>query len=106
MKLSRLQPRLKSINTNRLQVLTAQPEIVERKRGYAGVKDRSAIKRRDNGLCQMCLAQGIARPGAEVDHKRPLWDGGTDDEDNKWLLCKPCHERKTSDEATRRARGY
>lgn len=106
MKLARLQPRIQSISTARLQVVTAQPDIVERKRGSAGVKDRAAIKRRDCGLCQMCKARGIARPGAEVDHKVPLWDGGTDDEDNKWLLCRPCHEEKTAAEATRRARGY
>jgi 5-methylcytosine-specific restriction protein A len=106
MKLSRLQPRIKATSTTRLQELVAKPGIVERKRGSAGMKDRDSIKRRDCGLCQACKAKGIVRPGGLVDHIKPLWEGGSDEDTNKQLLCKPCHDAKTADEALRRTRGY
>lgn len=77
---------------------------VKRKRGSAGVKDRNAIKARDHGLCQLCRAQGVVRIGYIVDHRIPLADGGSDEADNKWCLCVPCHDAKTAGEATARAR--
>lgn len=79
--------------------------MIERKRGSAGVKDRNKIKSRDNGLCQACNEEGRTTIGAVVDHKRPLWAGGSDDDANKWLLCVPCHDAKTKLEAAARARG-
>ena len=36
----------------------------------------------------------------EVDHKIPLSDGGTNDIDNLWLLCRDCHKKKTIAERT------
>jgi 5-methylcytosine-specific restriction protein A len=106
MKLGRLQPRIKAASTSRMQVLVAKPGIVERKRGSAGMRDRDNIKRRDCGLCQGCKAKGIARPGGLVDHIKPLWEGGSDEDANKQLLCKPCHDVKTAAEALSRSRGY
>lgn len=38
----------------------------------------------------------------EVDHRVPLWRGGTNDTDNLWLLCRGCHKRKTSREQSER----
>lgn len=75
---------------------------VERKRGDAGVKDRQAIKKRDNGLCQLCEKAGTTRIGHVVDHRVPLADGGTDEPDNKWCLCRLCHDAKTAREAKAR----
>jgi 5-methylcytosine-specific restriction endonuclease McrA len=40
----------------------------------------------------------------EVDHKRPLRDGGTNDIENLWLLCRDCHKRKTVAEHSARLR--
>ena len=77
---------------------------IERKRGSAGVKDRNAIKARDHGLCQLCRAQGVVRIGYIVDHRIPLADGGSDEADNKWCLCVPCHDDKTAREATARSK--
>lgn len=103
-KLTTLKPRI-STNLGRLQVLRSRPETVERKRGSAGVKDRNRIRERDCGLCQSCKQQGRVSLGAVVDHKQPLWAGGSDEDDNKWLLCHPCHDAKTAQEAGQRAGG-
>lgn len=101
MKLTTLKPRLQSVSASRVQTLQhVHPDRVERKRGSAGVKDRESIKRRDCGVCQLC-----GRLGKVVDHIVPLWAGGSDDESNKQLLCKACHDAKTSREAKQRAGG-
>ena len=101
MKLTTLNPRLKTIGVSRVQALQlVRPGIVERKRGSAGVKDRESIKRRDCGVCRSCGRLGIV-----VDHIVPLWAGGSDDESNKQLLCDACHNSKTKREAAERAGG-
>jgi 5-methylcytosine-specific restriction protein A len=102
-RLQTLKPRITVARTSQLQVLQARPGTVERKRGSAGVKDRNRIKERDNGLCVACLAAGRVRLGAVVDHRVPLWDGGSDEDENKQLLCDPCHDAKTAREAGQRA---
>lgn len=84
----------------------ARPGVVERKRGSAGVKDRERIRERDGGLCQECKRRGRESVGTVVDHIKPLWAGGSDDDDNKELLCQtPCHDAKTAREARQRAGG-
>jgi 5-methylcytosine-specific restriction protein A len=103
MKLAMLKPRTATINTLRI---AEQPRTtIDRKRGSAGIKDRNKIKQRDCGVCQSCKADGKVTVGAVVDHKRPLWAGGSDDDSNKWLLCIPCHDSKTKMEAVARASG-
>lgn len=104
MKLTTLKTRLQSAGT-RLPVLTQRPNVVERKRGYAGVLDRKRIRERDCGLCQQCLREGRTTVGYPVDHIIALADGGTDDDDNKETLCQPCHDAKSAREARQRARG-
>ena len=105
MKLTVLRPRLQVASTARLAVLTAQPGVIERKRGSAGVKDRNAIKARDHGLCQACKRKGKTTLGEVVDHIEPLHLGGSDEASNKQLLCEPCHLEKSAREAGDRARG-
>jgi 5-methylcytosine-specific restriction protein A len=107
-KLQTLKPRIQTSNTSRLQTLNVvRPGMVERKRGSAGVKDRQRIKTRDYGLCVMCQAAGRVSIGAVVDHRIPLWNGGSDEDDNKQTLCHPCHDEKTALEACERAgRGW
>lgn len=56
---------------------------------------RQRVIRRASGLCEICLRDGRVTEGREVDHIRPIKDGGTDDDDNLQLLCVACHERKT-----------
>ena len=38
----------------------------------------------------------------EVDHRIPLSEGGSNDLDNLWLLCRDCHKVKTSAERSAR----
>jgi 5-methylcytosine-specific restriction protein A len=105
MKLRTLKSRLQAAPA---PLVTAQPVTVERKRGSAGVKDRNKIKVRDAWLCQQCKAEGRSVVGEVVDHRTPLWAGGSDEDRNKWLLCIPCHDVKTAREASERGRaaGY
>lgn len=102
-KLRTLSSRLKPGTNTRLA--PAPTATVERKRGSAGVRDRERIRQRDCGLCQACRAKGRTALGVAVDHKIPLWAGGSDDDANKWLLCQPCHDVKTAEEARQRAAG-
>lgn len=102
-KLRTLPARLKVATSIRL--VSAPMATVERKRGSAGVRDRNRIRARDCGLCQACKAKGVVALGVAVDHKVPLWAGGSDAESNKWLLCQPCHDAKTAEEARQRAAG-
>jgi len=83
----------------------APPTAVERTRGRAWMEKRDFILTRDCGICQMCQRAGRLRLASEVDHKTPLWAGGTDDDRNLWSLCRSCHEEKTSQEAAQRATG-
>lgn len=97
MKLTTLKSRLQTVGP-RLSALPISAGTVERKRGSAGVKDRDRIRKRDCGLCQNC-----DHLGSVVDHKKPLWAGGSDEDDNKWVLCPVCHDAKSAIEAAQRA---
>lgn len=72
-------------------------------RGYGTAWDklRATILDRDNHLCQACLRNGRPVPGNQVDHIKPKAKGGTDDESNLEVLCRPCHDKKSM-----RDRGY
>lgn len=78
-------------------------------RGYGGdwEKKRQRIFRRDNGLCQECLRNGVLtavgdKPySAWCDHIVPKAEGGTDDDDNLQTLCRACHKGKTDAEKAR-----
>jgi 5-methylcytosine-specific restriction enzyme A len=52
-------------------------------------------------LCELCEARGVVRAATERDHKVPLAEGGTDDEDNDQALCHDCHEAKSLQERLR-----
>lgn len=39
----------------------------------------------------------------EIDHIKPLWNGGLDIDVNLQFLCRDCHKIKTAKEATERA---
>jgi 5-methylcytosine-specific restriction protein A len=105
MKLTTLKSRLQTAGNRIATLPPARPDTVPRVRGWKGVNDRNRIRKRDCGLCQECKRQGRTTVGAAVDHTVPLWMGGSDDDSNKELLCDPCHDAKTKQEARQRARG-
>lgn len=104
-RLQTLKPRVALITAALVRIEPVHAGVVERKRGSAGVKDRSRIRERDCGLCQECKRNGRTALGAAVDHIVPLWKGGSDEDDNKELLCNNCHDAKTAREAAERGRG-
>lgn len=105
MKLQQLRTNLPAAASRVNMLPNQRPDTVERKRGSAGVRDRERIRARDCGLCQECQRHGKTTIGAAVDHIKPLWQGGSDDDENKELLCTPCHDAKTAREAAERAQG-
>lgn len=54
-----------------------------------------------NGLCEMCLAEGVIREGKEVHHIEPIsknWNKRLDI-DNLILLCPDCHNHEHNRES-------
>ncbi|ELP3920187.1 HNH endonuclease [Escherichia coli] len=72
-------------------------------RGYGTEweKLRSAVWRRDKGLCREHLRQGLVVAAYCVDHIKQKVRGGTDDPENLECLCKTCHASKTARENLR-----
>ena len=104
-KLRSLKSTLQAAPTRFTPSQPVRPDIVERKRGWSGVKDRERIRTRDEGQCQQCRRErrehiGI---GTDVDHIKPLWKGGSDDDSNKELLCREHHDAKSARETVERA---
>ncbi len=64
------------------------------------------IRARDCDLCQACVRRDDGHIGtySAVDHRIPKSQGGTDDDANLEVICKPCHQVKTAAEG-RRGRG-
>lgn len=94
MKLTTLKPRV-----HRLAQRVAPPARTERMRGQRAMDRAARIKARDLYTCQQC---GTISTQLEVDHKVPLWQGGSDAESNLWSLCRECHAAKTAQEAALR----
>lgn len=57
---------------------------------------RAEVLYRDGSRCQMCGAnpQKDADVLLQIDHKVPLHWGGSNDEDNLWVLCDECNTGK------------
>lgn len=69
-------------------------------------RKREAVFIRDHFLCQICLHKGLLIPvelhgpnAGVCDHKVPLSQGGTDDEENLQTICKCCDKAKTAIES-------
>jgi hypothetical protein len=59
-------------------------------------EERNAIKENQNGLCNLCQDK-ISR-SFEIDHIRPLSNGGNNETANLQALCVSCHQEKTKEE--------
>ncbi|GGM78310.1 hypothetical protein GCM10012275_56190 [Longimycelium tulufanense] len=53
-------------------------------------------------MCALC-GNGFSATALDVDHIRPLADGGTDTADNVRALCRSCHRAVTTAQARARA---
>ncbi len=92
-------PRLASASS---LVPVVAPQQTQRIRGRA----LQGIRRRfleQDPLCVKCKARGRIVAATQLDHRRPLWDGGSDTADNRQGLCDECHDEKTGAEASLRA---
>lgn len=105
MKLTHLKPRVGVLGTRLGQSLATRDTRIT---GAGLQKIRDRIFRRDSGLCQCdeCQAPGVLpRIGEVVDHRVPLWEGGSDTDDNRQLLARTCHDKKSAAETKRRHGG-
>lgn len=64
-------------------------------------RQRKAIIDAQGGICKRSYCDA---PAIDVDHIRPLWNGGSNANDNLEALCVDCHKQKTSAEAKVRAK--
>jgi 5-methylcytosine-specific restriction protein A len=102
-RLTTLKPKLQGLKPGGPTSLTTS---ATRTRGSAWVKTRDRILRRDCGVCQCdeCKRTGSLRLASEVDHRTPIWEGGSDDDANLQAINGECHRRKSAEEAGRRGR--
>ena len=59
-------------------------------------EDRQAILKRFNSICNDCKEKIDDR--FEIDHIKPIAQGGTNYDDNLQVLCRSCHKKKTQTE--------
>lgn len=64
-----------------------------KRRGLSS-KDRYRIRNRDGHRCQACGKGAEDKVILHVDHKVPLEWGGTNEDDNLWVLCDYCNHGK------------
>ena len=74
--------------------------------GRPWARKRAAIFIRDHYLCQLCLHKGLLTAvdlhgsnAGVCDHKVPLAQGGTDDDENLQTICQSCDKEKTFHES-------
>jgi len=78
-----------------------QPD--KRLRGRPGMRLRALVKR-EEPFCRFCLAKSLRVATDQVDHIKPLFEGGTNDRENMQGLCQPCHDAKSKAERLRARR--
>jgi 5-methylcytosine-specific restriction protein A len=99
-RVSNLRPRLCA---EPAQLPVVAPQQTERVRGRA-LQDIRRRHFRRYPLCVACRREGRVTAATQVDHERPLWDGGEDAESNRQGLCDDCHAAKTAVEAALRGK--
>ncbi len=72
-------------------------------RGYGTEWDHTVkrIRARDHDLCQRCIRRDDGHIGlySAVDHITQKSQGGSDNDSNLEVICKPCHTAKTQAES-------
>lgn len=103
-RLSNLRPRVEAAPASRLAEAGTTAGFERTITGSKWRAIRREILARDCGTCQVCLAAGRFALACDVDHVRPIWEGGSEtDRANLQSLCDDCHKAKTAREAARRA---
>lgn len=105
MKLKMLKPQLPPAAISRIPVQQLVANGTPRIRGRQWMKIKTDALVASDGWCVLCLAEGKETLAVEVDHRDPLWRGGSNDRSNLQGLCKAHHDEKSKREAAERARG-
>lgn len=74
------------------------PDQVVKRQVSGYMKKRVACEQ--DWKCAIC--RGKLDIGFEIDHRKALHRGGTNERDNLWALCSECHKHKTARENERR----
>lgn len=74
------------------------PQPHKRLRGRAGQRQRQRRLKRSNGLCELCLDEGLTTVADVVDHEVPLALGGLDVDGNTRNLCDRHHAIVTAEQ--------
>lgn len=88
-----IQKRITTIDTR-----VGSPVAIERIRGREHDRIRQRILVRDGAACVRC-EHGL---NLEIDHIVPLHLGGAESDENRQILCKSCHAKKTLEEEGKR----
>ncbi|MFT0167496.1 HNH endonuclease [Paraburkholderia mimosarum] len=103
-RLTTLKPRLETLKTARVQTLETKVGATPRIRGRRWMETRKRVALDQQFTCRRCGLVWLPWRD-QVDHRVPLEQGGSNDDDNLDLLCDDCHKLKTAEEASARARG-
>jgi hypothetical protein len=79
-------------------------QLLVTKRKEASPADKKLIWQRQEDRCAACSTKLDKR--AQLDHKKPLHEGGGNELDNLQYLCLECHESKTQFEEMARGSRY
>ncbi|KAF0646718.1 hypothetical protein K701_27445 [Streptomyces fradiae ATCC 10745 = DSM 40063] len=61
---------------------------------------KKRVTARDHNTCYMCGREADDDEVLDLEHKRPISQGGSpDDMENLGLICQPCHDIKSKAEA-------
>jgi hypothetical protein len=73
-----------------LYPMPPRPQRIRRNKSGVSDSRRMRIYRRDNFTCQHCGS----KEDISIDHILAVSNGGTHDDDNLQVLCRPCNSRK------------
>lgn len=96
---TKMADRLRPMGTNRVRILEAKAGTTPRIRGERWMKARRDALVEGGFTCVDC---GHVSADNEVDHDKPLEQGGSNDMSNLRIRCTACHKKKTANEAKQR----